>query len=109
MSKTSASEPDGLLETLTARAVEAAEGGRWDVVQACYQQRARVLADAQQPACAARLSAMDQRVAERARLVQAVVAHALADVSAMRHRLEWIRKQADSDPDGRGARVDQQA
>ncbi len=73
---------------LTEQALSAAERGEWDLVAACYDERAKHLQDALlTPQLARTLLDWDTAVAERAALAQRAAGRALTDVTAM-HR-QW--------------------
>ncbi|MCS6897509.1 MAG: hypothetical protein NZM29_06000, partial [Nitrospira sp.] len=62
------------LERLTEAAYVAALKGEWNVVEACYRQRETVLKESEvTDAVLARVQAMDQEIAERAKVAQAAV------------------------------------
>lgn len=81
------------LERLTAAAEQAAEEGRWDVVDRCYREREPQFQGLSlSPQEAERLRARDQRIQERARLAQAALASLMRDAAAIHQRLKGLRQ-----------------
>jgi hypothetical protein len=102
-------DPEALLEALTRRALEAAEDGRWEDVAACYRERAELIALVRTPAIAARVIALDQRVAERIHLAQAALRQVLADWEAGDNQVAGIRRVTANGSAACGAHLDQEA
>ncbi|MFO0775935.1 MAG: hypothetical protein U0172_14850 [Nitrospiraceae bacterium] len=83
----SAASREGVSQ-LTVRALEAAERGRWDEVEACYQAREAWFRDNPvSPNLARALLAMDQAVMERVSAAQAATGQALTQALTV-HR-QW--------------------
>ena len=83
------------LERLTVSARDAAERGRWDLVDECYRMREAVMEGvsiAQQDA--ERMLASDRQVRERALVAKAAVAELLRESQAVRLRLTRLRQGA---------------
>lgn len=83
------------LERLTVSASDAAEQGRWDLVEECYRLREAVMHGvpiAQQDA--ERMLASDRQVQERALVAQAAVTALLRESQAVRLRLSRLRQSA---------------
>lgn len=83
------------LERLTASARDAAEQGRWDLVDECY--RLRDIAMQGAPISrqdAERILASDRQVQERALVAKAAVAELLRESQAVRLRLGKLRHGA---------------
>jgi len=83
------------LERLTVFARNAAEQGRWDLVEECYRMREAVMQGvsiAQQDA--ERMLASDRQVRERAIVAKAAVAELLRESQAVRLRLSRLRQRA---------------
>ncbi|HJU04506.1 MAG TPA: hypothetical protein VJ692_05085 [Nitrospiraceae bacterium] len=76
---------DDLLESLTRRALQAAEQGQWNSVALCYAQRAKAWAGSgPSTAMAARLVEWDRIVEQKVRLAQAAVGQLLSDIATTR-------------------------
>ena len=76
-------------EKLTLQAVQAAEEGRWDTVDLCYQRRGEVLrANDVSRSLARRLHSLDGRVHERLRMATMSIQHLLTAVASKRRLLE---------------------
>jgi len=83
------------LERLTVFARDAAEQGRWDLVEECYRMREAVMQGvsiAQQDA--ERMLASDRQVQERAFVAKAAAAELLRESQAVRLRLSRLRHRA---------------
>jgi hypothetical protein len=97
------------LETLSREALDAAERGRWDRVEACYQRRGRLFATTTpSPLLAQRLRDLDRMVAERARIAKAAVEQLMAEATATRRRLDRFASRLD-DSKQPSHRVDRRA
>jgi hypothetical protein len=82
-----------LLEQLTLAAKHAAELGRWDMVDECYDERACVIAGASLSSDEmTRLLGLDQQVRERALVAKAALDSLLRESSAIRRRLNGLRQ-----------------
>lgn len=81
------------IELLTTQALEAAQAGDWDRVDACYEARGIKLAACSiDRAHAQRLVAMDEQVREAIVVAQAGLSCLLADASQARWHLRQLRK-----------------
>lgn len=81
------------LERITSVARQAAEEGRWDVVDECYRERGQYLDDAVlRPEEADRLLAMDHVIQARALLRQAALAALMHEPARIRQRLKGLRQ-----------------
>ncbi|CAE6776520.1 MAG: hypothetical protein H8K06_21145 [Nitrospira sp.] len=82
-----------IIELLTTQALEAAQCGDWDRVDACYDARARGLASCKiDRACAQRILAVDDRVREAILVAQAGLSSLLADAAQARRHLRRLRE-----------------
>jgi hypothetical protein len=85
-------------EQLTEQAVEAAEEGRWGMVDLCYQKRAKLFhANDVSLSFGRRLHVLDSRVQDCLRIAMMAVQHLLTEVASKRRLLE--RFDADSEFD----------
>lgn len=76
-------------QALTQQAVQAAEEGRWNVVDACYRQRAELFRTNEvSGSLAGRLGDLDKYVHEKLRLAAMTVQHLLAEIASKRRNLE---------------------
>ena len=76
-------------ETLTQEAVLAAEAGRWNIVDACYRQRAELFRINDVPrSLAQRLCALDEVIQDRLRMATMTVQHLLSEVASKQRCLE---------------------
>lgn len=83
------------LERLTVSARDAAEQGRWDLVDEWYQARGAAMQGASiSPQDAERMLAMDREVRERALTAKAALAALLSESLAVRLRLSRLRQGA---------------
>ena len=83
------------LERLTVSARDAAEQGRWDLVDECYRLRDIAMQSASIPRQdAERMLASDRQVQERALVAKAAVAELLRKSQAVRLRLSRLRHGA---------------
>lgn len=85
------------LERLTVSARNAAEQGRWDLVEECYRMREAVMQGvsiAQQDA--ERMLASDRQVQERALVAKTAVVELLRESQAVRLRLSRLRHRANA-------------
>ena len=83
------------LERLTVSARDAAEQGRWDLVDECYRLRDIAMQGASIPQLdAERMLASDRQVQERAFVAKAAVAELLRESQAVRLRLSRLRHGA---------------
>ena len=83
------------LERLTVSARDAAEQGRWDLVDECYRLRDIAMQSASIPRQdAERMLASDRQVQERALVAKAAVAELLRESQAVRLRLSRLRHGA---------------
>lgn len=74
---------------LTQQAVQAAEEGQWNVVDACYRQRAELFRTNEvSDSLAGCLSDLDKYVHEKLRLAAMTVQHLLAEIASKRRYLE---------------------
>jgi len=85
-------------EKLTQQALEAAEEGRWGVVDLCYQGRAELFrANDVSLSLGRRLHSLDGRVYDRLRMAMMTVQHLLAEVTTKRRLLERFDSESGSD------------
>jgi hypothetical protein len=83
------------LERLTVSAREAAEQGRWDLVDECYRARGAAMQGATLlPQGAARMLAIDKQIQEQALAAKTAVAQLLRESLAVRLRLGKLRHGA---------------
>ena len=76
-------------EKLTLQAVQAAEEGRWDTVDLCYQRRGELLrANDVSRSIARLLHSLDGRVHDRLRMATMSIQHLLTAVASKRRLLE---------------------
>ncbi|GKS59169.1 hypothetical protein YTPLAS18_26960 [Nitrospira sp.] len=79
------------ISRLTVEALDAAERGQWDRVQACYEARASRLHHKHVSANLAHaLLALDARVMEQVNAAQAATGHALAEARAAQKRWKTL-------------------
>jgi hypothetical protein len=85
-------------ENLTLQAVQAAEEGRWDTVDLCYQRRGELFrANDVSRSLARRLHPLDGRVHERLRMATMAIQHLLTEVASKRRLLERFNSEPQSD------------
>ena len=85
---------EGMAEQLTLQAVHAAEEGRWDTVDSCYQRRADLFRQHEvSRSLARRLHPLDDRIHERLRMATMTVQHLLTAVAGKRRLLEQFDSQ----------------
>lgn len=83
------------LERLTVSARDAAEQGRWDLVDECYRARGAAMRGTTfLPEDAERMLAIDRQVQEQALAAQTAVAQLLRESFAVRLRLRGLRHRA---------------
>jgi hypothetical protein len=87
-------------EQLTQQAVRAAESGRWDTVDRCYQRRAELFrVHDVSSALAGRLHPLDAHVHARLRTATMAVQHVLTEVSWKRRRVECFGEELTASSD----------
>lgn len=87
--------PDDLrtIELLTQQALDAAQSGDWDRVDACYEARGQRLAGCRMDrAIAQRLIAVDDQIRAAILVAQAGLSSQLADASQARRHLRRLRE-----------------
>ncbi|HET7059459.1 MAG TPA: hypothetical protein VFI05_12020 [Nitrospiraceae bacterium] len=85
-------------EKLTQQAVEAAEEGRWGMVDLCYQGRAELFrANDVSLSLGRRLHSLDGRVQDRLRMAMMTVQHLLTEVASKQRLLERFDSEFGSD------------
>lgn len=85
------SEWQSTLLAVTERARSAAQEGRWDTVQECYERREHLLrARDPDPELAGQLLVIDGAVQEHAKSAQAAVSAALSELSSIRRNLSHV-------------------
>ncbi|WP_447977029.1 hypothetical protein [Candidatus Nitrospira bockiana] len=78
--------------SMTEQALQAAEEGRWDAVQVCYERREELLSPAPpSPAVAARLHRLDRMIFDKVKIAQVAVERILTEVAATRRNLLRLR------------------
>jgi hypothetical protein len=82
------------IETLTRKAVNAAEEGRWNVVIDVYRNRGEQ-ADLEQisPAMAQRIMALDEWILQKIKMVQAATAQQIMELQEKRRKLSVLKRQ----------------
>ena len=81
------------LDRLTLFAREAAEQGRWDLVDECYRARGAAMQGASlMPQDAERMLAIDRQIQEQAITAKAALAELLREAFAVRLRLVKLRQ-----------------
>jgi hypothetical protein len=85
-------------EKLTQQAVEAAEEGRWGMVDLCYQRRAELFrVNDVSLSLGRRLHSLDGRVQDRLRMAMMTVQHLLTEVASKQRLLERFDSESGSD------------
>ena len=83
------------LERITTVAQQAAEDGRWDIVDECYRARGHYLEDTVlSPEEAERLLTMDHAIQARVQLRQAALAALMHEPARIRQRLKGLHQGA---------------
>ena len=92
-----------IIELLTTQALEAAQCGDWDRVDACYDARAVRLASSQiDRASAERMLAVDDQVRAAILVAQAGLTNLLADAAQARRHLRKLRDSHGQPETGHG-------
>jgi hypothetical protein len=85
-------------EKLTLQAVQAAEEGRWDTVDLCYQRRSELFrVNDVSRSLARRLHPLDSRIHDRLRMATMSIQHLLTEVASKRRLLERFDSEPQSD------------